>query len=124
MDEAWESYTNFNRLHGLPDDHLFSSFITELSYTGEPKWLQRACDIILRLPKKKSNGLPFDLLYNLSISLARAQMPIPASMIFWKMIEKDNIPPTNLLGSFMLHMAKKDVGGDKVGKNCWDLYLS
>nr|GEX15439.1 hypothetical protein [Tanacetum cinerariifolium] len=110
VDEAWESYIAFKRLYGLPDDHLFSRFITELNYTREPKWLQRACDIIFSLPKKKSNVLHFDLLYNLSISLARAQMPIPASMSFWIMIEKDNIPPSNLLGPFMLHMVKKDVG--------------
>ncbi|GJU98376.1 pentatricopeptide repeat-containing protein [Tanacetum coccineum] len=110
VDEAWESYIAFKRLYGLPDDHIFSRFITELYYTREPKWLQRACDIIFSLPKKKSNVLHFDLLYNLSISLARAQMPIPASMSFWMMIEKDNIPPTNLLGPFMLHIVKKDIG--------------
>ncbi|KAK1430451.1 hypothetical protein QVD17_13180 [Tagetes erecta] len=110
VDEAWEAYTDFKKLYGLPDDRLLSRFITELSYTREPKWLQRAFDIILLLPKKKSNSLHFDQLYNLSLSLARAQMPIPASMILRIMIEKDNIPPTNLLGPVMLHMVKKDIG--------------
>ncbi|KAI3804441.1 hypothetical protein L1987_25984 [Smallanthus sonchifolius] len=110
VDEAWEAFTDFKKLYGLPDDHLLSRFITELSYTREPKWLQRACDIILILPKKKSNSLHFDQLYNLSLSLARTQMPIPVSMILRIMIEKDNIPPTNLLGPVMLHMVKKEIG--------------
>ncbi|KAL8196072.1 hypothetical protein R6Q57_025072 [Mikania cordata] len=110
VDEAWEAYTDFMKLYGLPDDHLLSRFITELSYAREPKWLQRACDIIFLLPKKKSNSLHFDQLYSLSLSLARAQMPIPASMILRMMIEKDNIPPTNLLGPLMLHMVKKEIG--------------
>ncbi|KAI3756692.1 hypothetical protein L1987_56514 [Smallanthus sonchifolius] len=110
VDEAWEAYTDFKKLYGLPDDRLLSRFLTELSYTREPKWLQRACDIILLLPKKKSNSLYFDQLYNLSLSLARAQMPIPVSMILRIMIEKDNIPPTNLLGPVMLHMVKKEIG--------------
>ncbi|XP_076923787.1 pentatricopeptide repeat-containing protein At4g17616-like [Bidens hawaiensis] len=110
MDEAWGAYTDFKKLYGLPDDHILSRFITELSYTREPKWLQRACDIILLLPKKKSNSLPFDQLYNLSLSLARAQMPVPVSMILRIMIEKDNTPPANLLGPLVLHMVKKETG--------------
>ncbi|MFS7924633.1 putative tetratricopeptide-like helical domain superfamily [Helianthus anomalus] len=110
VDEAWDAYTNFKKLYGLPDDGLLSRFITELSYTSEPKWLQRACDIILLLPKKKSNSLRFDQLYNLSLSLARAQMPVPASMILRILIEKDNVPPTNLLGPLVLHMVKKEIG--------------
>ncbi|KAK9059070.1 hypothetical protein SSX86_021689 [Deinandra increscens subsp. villosa] len=110
MDEAWEAYTAFKKLYGFPDDHLLSRLITELSYTREPKWLQRACDIILRLPKKMSNSLQFDQLYNLSLSLARAQMPISVSMILRMMIEKDNIPPANLLGPLILHMVKKEKG--------------
>ncbi|KAM0030462.1 putative tetratricopeptide-like helical domain superfamily [Helianthus debilis subsp. tardiflorus] len=109
VDEAWDAYTDFKKLYGLPDDGLLSRFVTELSYTSEPKWLQRACDIILLLPKKKSNSLLFDQLYNLSLSLARAQMPVPASMILRIMIEKDNIPPANLLGPLVLHMVKKEI---------------
>nr|XP_043627371.1 pentatricopeptide repeat-containing protein At4g17616 [Erigeron canadensis]XP_043627372.1 pentatricopeptide repeat-containing protein At4g17616 [Erigeron canadensis] len=110
VDEAWEVYTGFRKLYGFPDDHLLSMVITELSYTREPKSLKRAYDIILSLPKKKTNSLHFDVLYNLSLSLARAQMSVPASMILRIMIEKDNIPPTNLLGPLMLHLVKKEIG--------------
>ncbi|KVH87770.1 pentatricopeptide repeat-containing protein At4g17616 [Cynara cardunculus var. scolymus] len=110
VDEAWEAYTDFKRLYGLPDDRLLRRFITELSYSSEAKYLQRACDIILLLSKKKSNLLHLDLLRNLSLCLARAQMSIPASMILRIMIEKGNIPPSNLLGTFVLHMVKKEIG--------------
>ncbi|KAI3702402.1 hypothetical protein L6452_28140 [Arctium lappa] len=110
VDETWETYTDFKRLYGLPNDRLLRRFITELSYSPEAKYLQRACDIILFLSKEKPNVLHLDLLSNLSLCLARAQMPIPASMILRLMIEKGNIPPSNLLGTFVLHMVKKEIG--------------
>lgn len=110
VNEAWEAYTDFKKLHGLPDTRLLTKFITELSYSHEPKWLQRACDITLSLSKEKSNLLHIDHLHNLSLSLARAQMPIPASKILRTIIEKNIIPSNNLLGSITLHMVKKEIG--------------
>ncbi|XP_071732469.1 pentatricopeptide repeat-containing protein At4g17616 [Rutidosis leptorrhynchoides] len=110
INEAWETYMDYKKLYGLPDIHLLSMFIAEFSYTREPKLLQRACDVIQSLPKKKSNLLQFDLLYNVSLSLARTQMPVPASTILRIMIEKDNVPPVNLLGPLILHMVKTEIG--------------
>ncbi|KAI3504061.1 hypothetical protein L1887_32605 [Cichorium endivia] len=110
LNEAWESYTNFKKLHGLPNAHLLNKLITEFSYSVTPKWLQIACDITLSLSKEKSNIIHVDHVRNLSLSLARAQMPIPTSKILRTMIEQNNIPPNNILGSITLHMVKKEIG--------------
>ncbi|KAL4567529.1 hypothetical protein LXL04_023116 [Taraxacum kok-saghyz] len=110
LNEAWESYTDFKKLHGLPNTQLLNKFISELSYSLTPKWLQKACDITLSLSKEKSNLLHVDQIHNLSLSLARAQMPIPASKILRTMIEKNKIPPNSIFGSITLHMVKSGVG--------------
>ncbi|KAJ0014043.1 hypothetical protein Pint_21208 [Pistacia integerrima] len=49
------------------------------------------------------NLLQLDVLAKLSLSLARAQMPIPASMILRLMLEKKNLPGMIVLLLVFLH---------------------
>ncbi|TXG51250.1 hypothetical protein EZV62_023774 [Acer yangbiense] len=82
-------------LLGIPCDfsNSFGRFITELYYSSEPYWLKKACDLVFVILKEKSDLLKPDILTKLSLSLARAQMPVPASKMLRLMLEKGNLPP-------------------------------
>lgn len=110
VNEAWETYSDFKKLYGFPNQSLMSELMTELSYSSDPYWLQRACDLVFLVRKEKSDLLCPHLLIKLSLSLARAQMPGPTSMILRLMLEKEWLPPLNMLRTVFLHMVKTDVG--------------
>ncbi|GFZ00846.1 pentatricopeptide repeat (PPR) superfamily protein [Actinidia rufa] len=110
VDEAWEAYNDFRKLHGFPNHSLTSRLIIELSYSSDPQLLQRACDLVFLLLKEKSGLVRSDLLTKLSLSLARAEMPVPASMIFRLMLERESLPPLSILRLLFLHMVKTEIG--------------
>ncbi|KAJ0079454.1 hypothetical protein Patl1_23989 [Pistacia atlantica] len=107
VDEAWETFNDLKRLHGFPECSIVNKFVTELSYSSESHWLKKACILVLIILKEKPNLLQLDVLAKLSLSLARAQMPIPASMILRLMLEKKNLPAMNILWWFFCICAEK-----------------
>ncbi|KAK2988985.1 hypothetical protein RJ640_018174 [Escallonia rubra] len=110
VDEAWKSYNNFKSIYGYPNQSLMSKLITEFSYSSDPNWLRRACSLILLTIRDKTGFIRPDLLSNLTLSLARAQMPALASKILRVMLEKENIPPLNIFELVILHMVKTEIG--------------
>ncbi|KAJ9140907.1 hypothetical protein P3X46_031499 [Hevea brasiliensis] len=110
VDEAWVTFNDFKSLYGFPRDSLVSRLITELSYSSDPHWLQKACTLVLEILKEKSSLLKTEILTKLALSLARAQMPIPASIILRVMLERENMPPVSVLQLIVLHMVKSEIG--------------
>ncbi|XVE86289.1 hypothetical protein DITRI_Ditri18aG0023600 [Diplodiscus trichospermus] len=110
LDEAWETFNDFKRLYGFPSHLLVSRFITQLSYSSSPHWLQKACDLVLIVLKEKPYHLQPGILAKLVLSLARAQLPIPSSMILRLMLEKEILPAMHVLQLVFLHMVKTEVG--------------
>lgn len=110
LDEAWDSYKGFKKLYGFPEKNVMSKLVTELCYSSDTKWLRRACALVFSIPKGKLDLLRPCLLTNLSLSLARAQMPLDASMILRVMLEKEWLPAVNILGLIVLHMVNTEIG--------------
>ncbi|XP_062026593.1 pentatricopeptide repeat-containing protein At4g17616 [Rosa rugosa] len=110
VNEVWESFIDFKRLHGFPEGFLIHKLITELCYSSDPYWLQKACDLVLVNLRERSDLLQSDILTKLSLSLVRCQMPKPAMMILRLMLEKRNLPPMNVLCLVALHMVKTEIG--------------
>ncbi|KAF4372237.1 hypothetical protein G4B88_006981 [Cannabis sativa] len=111
VDEAWVSFSDFRKLHGFPEDSsLVHRLITELSYSSESYWLRKACSLVLLISKEKSGLLKGDVLTKLSLSLARSQLPNPATVILRLMLEKDMLPSMNILWLVFLHLVKTEIG--------------
>ncbi|KAL6181187.1 hypothetical protein ACLB2K_047842 [Fragaria x ananassa] len=110
VNEVWESFIDFKRLHGFPEGFLIHKLITELCYSSDAYWLQKACDLVLVNLRERSDLLQSDMLTKLSLSLARSQMPKPAMMILRLMLEKRNLPPMNVLCLVVLHLVKTEIG--------------
>ncbi|KAK6116839.1 hypothetical protein DH2020_049405 [Rehmannia glutinosa] len=110
MDEALETYEDFKRLYGYPDQFLMSNLINELSYTCDSKCLRKACDLVLSISKEKPVLLTSDLMTKLALSLARAQIPVPASNVLRVMLEKRSLPPLDVLRMVFLHLVKTETG--------------
>ncbi|GAV85267.1 PPR domain-containing protein/PPR_2 domain-containing protein/PPR_3 domain-containing protein [Cephalotus follicularis] len=109
-DEAWETFNDYKTLFGFPDHSILNRFLSTLAYSSDPRWLQKAADLVLMISKEKSNSLQLDILTKLSLCLARAQMPVPASMILRFMLEKGNLPGMDILSLVYLHMVKSEIG--------------
>ncbi|ONI21263.1 hypothetical protein PRUPE_2G056400 [Prunus persica] len=97
VNEAWESFIDFKRLHGFPEDFVIRKLITELCYSSDPYWLQKACDIVWVILKERSDLLQSDILAKLSLSLAI-------------LMDKQNLPAMKVLYLVVLHMVKTEVG--------------
>ncbi|WCJ28915.1 Pentatricopeptide repeat (PPR) superfamily protein [Euphorbia peplus] len=110
LDEAWLTFNDFKSLYGFPTDFLVSRLITELSYSSDLHWLQKASDLVLQILKEKPNLLKIEVLTKLSLSLARAQLPIPSSTILRMMLERENMPELSVLHLIFLHMVKTEIG--------------
>ncbi|KAL6178466.1 hypothetical protein ACLB2K_049984 [Fragaria x ananassa] len=110
VNEVWESFIDFKRLHGFPEGFLIHKLITELCYSSDPYWLQKACDLVLVNLRERSDLLQSDILTKLSLSLARSQIPKPTMMILRLMLEKRNLPPMNVLCLVVLHLVKTEFG--------------
>ncbi|XP_055833380.1 pentatricopeptide repeat-containing protein At4g17616 isoform X1 [Solanum dulcamara] len=110
LEEAWETYKDFKRLYGFPDPLLVDKLLTELSYSSDPGWLKKACNMAGSILKEKRELLRTELMTKLCLSLARAQMPVQASSILRLMLDKGNLPPIDMLGMIIFHMVKTDTG--------------
>lgn len=110
VDEAWKAYNYLKKVYGFPNHSIMKELIIEMSYSSDPLWLQRACDLVFSMLQEKCDLLQPEFLTKLSLSLSRAQMPSLASKIFRLMIEKEMPPPRNILELFFLHITRTEVG--------------
>ncbi|CAL1386707.1 unnamed protein product [Linum trigynum] len=111
LDEAWVNFNGFKTLYGFPPDDLTSKLIMEFSYSADPCWLQRAYNLAVLICEEHSKkSLQVDILTKLSLPLARAQMPVPASVTLRLMLDRRKLPPMNVLWLVLFNMAKTDTG--------------
>ncbi|QCD85994.1 Pentatricopeptide repeat [Vigna unguiculata] len=108
--EAWESFQDFRSLYGYPEVHLLNQFIVQLSYSSNHVWMRKACDLVLQIVREKSGLLHDDTLTKLALSLARLQMPSPASAILRLMLDKGCVPSMHLLSLVVFHIVKSEIG--------------
>ncbi|CAH9115224.1 unnamed protein product [Cuscuta europaea] len=110
IDEAWDTYKDFKRLYGFPDHSLVTRLVTELAYSSDSYWLKKACNLVISIRKDNFGLLRPDLLTKLSLSLARAQMPIRASTVLRLILLKKRLPPSHILQMIFLHLVKTENG--------------
>ncbi|GER32535.1 pentatricopeptide repeat-containing protein [Striga asiatica] len=116
---ALKAYNDFKRLYGYPDRSHMSNLITELSYTSDSKYLQKACDLVISISKEKPVLLTPALMTKVALSLARAQIPVSASNVLRQMLEKRKLPSLDVLRMIFLHLVKTE-NGVYLGSNMLD----
>lgn len=110
VDEAWETYKNFERDYGFPDRLLVVNLITESSYSSDSKCLRMASGLVLKLSKERPVLLTPKLMTKLVLSLARAQILVPAARVLRVMLEKKTLPSLDMLQMVFLHLVKTGTG--------------
>ncbi|XP_074589880.1 pentatricopeptide repeat-containing protein At4g17616 isoform X1 [Curcuma longa] len=110
LDEAWEAFSNFKRLHGYPEHQLVSKLIASLSYSTNSDWIRKAYDLAVVISKERPDLVRPESFSTLSLSLARHQMPIPASTVLRIMLERGKFAPKDILTTFFLHLVKSQIG--------------
>ncbi|XP_077235132.1 pentatricopeptide repeat (PPR) superfamily protein isoform X2 [Tasmannia lanceolata] len=110
VDEAWVVFNDFKSLYGFPKQCLVSRLIIKLCYSADSHWLRRAYDLVLLILREKSDLLHHDFLATLALTLARAQLNVPAATVLRLMLEKDKLLPIDILSTVFLHMLKTPIG--------------
>ncbi|OWM86372.1 pentatricopeptide repeat-containing protein At4g17616 [Punica granatum] len=110
IEVAWKTFSSFRKLYGLPDISITSQLITGLAYSSDPQWLQNACNLVFLHMRKKPGLFRLEVLAKLALSMARAQLPILTMKILRLLLEKNCLPPLNVLSSIVLHMVKTEDG--------------
>ncbi|XP_024923952.3 pentatricopeptide repeat-containing protein At4g17616 [Ziziphus jujuba] len=110
VEEAWESFNDFKKLYGFPENSILHMLITEMSYSSDHFWLRKASDLVLLILKEKSALLKPDILTKLSLSLARSQIPSHATKILRLMLDKEVLPSMDVLLLVVLHLVKTEIG--------------
>ncbi|XP_059279911.1 pentatricopeptide repeat-containing protein At4g17616 [Lycium ferocissimum] len=110
LEEAWVTYKDFKRLYGFPDPSLVDKLLTELAYSSDSRWLKKACNMVESVSKEKRELIRTELMTKLCLSLARAQMPVRASLVLRLMLHKGILPQIDMLGVIIFHMVKTDTG--------------
>ncbi|CAN0880266.1 Pentatricopeptide repeat-containing protein At4g17616 [Linum grandiflorum] len=110
--EAWVIFNSFKGLYGFPPHELLNRLVMDLSYSADSRWLQVAYKLVILIREESPNLLQTDVLTKLSLSLARARMPIPASVILRVMLDRRIMPPVDVLQLVFLHMVKTDIGAN------------
>lgn len=110
VNEAWEAFSNFKHLYGLPKQHLVSKMIILLAYSSGCHWLHKAYDLVLTVQNEKPNLLHYDPLTRLALTLVRTQMPIPASTVLRIVLGNGKFPPIDIWSTMFFHLVKTQTG--------------
>lgn len=110
VNEAWEAFSNFNRLYGFPEQHLVSKMIILLSYSSSCQWLHKAYDLVLAVQNEKPHLLHYDPLTRLALTLLRTQMPVPASSVLRIVLENGKLPPIDIWSTLFFYLVKTRIG--------------
>lgn len=110
IDEAWESFSDYKRLHGLPSQSVISKLVLASSYSSHRHWLHKAYQLMLIILRDSPALLHYDPLSRLALTLARTQIPVPASTILRIMLVKKMLPKMDVLNSIFFHLVKTKIG--------------
>lgn len=109
--DAWLIFDRLIKLRGFPNKTILNRLITVLAYSGNSKWMRKAHSLVCRvIHERKIHLLSRDSLFQLCLSLARAQMPLQASMILRTMAEKHGFPSLSVWKTIIGHMVKSENG--------------
>lgn len=109
-DEVWAVFSKYKSLYGFPPPSTLSKLISGLSYSSDHRSLLKACNIVFKIAKENPKSLQHDSLSWLCLSLGRAQMPVPASKMLRLMLQRNSVPPVDVLCCVFMHMVKTEVG--------------
>ncbi|XP_039123038.1 pentatricopeptide repeat-containing protein At4g17616 isoform X2 [Dioscorea cayenensis subsp. rotundata] len=111
VDEAWEAFSNYRRLHGFPQKNLLNRMIMLMSYSSNPYWLRKAYEVVLVILEEKPCLLHHDPLTKLAFTLVRSQMPVRAATIIRIMLENRMYPSVeDVWNTLFFHLVKTEVG--------------
>lgn len=112
LEDALKGYENYKQLEDFPRKSLVNRLISVLAYAGDLKWLEKAYAVVISVTeeKKQRQLLDREALTHLCLSLARAQMPAPASTVVRIMMDMDEYPSVNMWSTVITHMVKTENG--------------
>ncbi|KAF5204605.1 Pentatricopeptide repeat-containing protein [Thalictrum thalictroides] len=111
FDDAWKLYEQYKQMDGFPRKSILNNLITGLAESCDNYCLEKAhCLVELVFDEGKHELLENETLIYLSFSLAKSELPIPASTILRKMVETEKYPPVRAWSAIVAHMSKTASG--------------
>jgi pentatricopeptide repeat protein len=112
IEDALKGYEIYKQLEDFPRKSLVNRLISVLAYSGDSTWLEKAYAVVISImeEKKQRQLLDREALTHLCLSLARAQMPVPASTVLRVMVGMEEYPSVNMWNAVITHMVKTENG--------------
>ncbi|PIA31689.1 hypothetical protein AQUCO_04900174v1 [Aquilegia coerulea] len=111
FDDAWKLYEQYKQMEGFPRKSILNNLVTSLAESCDIYCLEKAhCLVELVFDESKHELLENETLIYLSFSLAKCELPIPASTILRKMVETEKYPPVRAWSAIVAQMSKTASG--------------
>ncbi|KAG9453308.1 hypothetical protein H6P81_006212 [Aristolochia fimbriata] len=111
FEDAWMLYEKYFQMEGLPRRSVLSKLIASLAETQKHFWLEKAYSIVETvINENKFDLLEKGTLIYLSYALARSELPVPASIILRKLVEKEEFVPVSAWSGIIAHMSQTPTG--------------
>ncbi|KAB1203314.1 hypothetical protein CJ030_MR8G003129 [Morella rubra] len=111
FNDTWKFYEHHIQMEGFPRKSVVSKLLTSFAETLDVQWLEKAYGIVEQAFEEGKQTL-FDkepLIY-LSLGLAKAGLPVPASTIIRKLLEMEEYPPVTAWSAILALMSQTAPG--------------
>lgn len=111
LNDAWKLHEQHMQMEGFLRKSVVNKLLTSFVESFDVQWLERAYGLVEQaIEKSRQNLLEKETLIYLSLGLAKAGLPIPASTVLRKMVEMEQFPPVAAWSAILAHMSQTAQG--------------
>ncbi|KAF6138136.1 hypothetical protein GIB67_033550 [Kingdonia uniflora] len=111
FNDACKLYKQHKQIEGLPRKSILNKLLNGFAESCNLHWLEKAHSLVeLVFEERKHELLEKETLIYISLSLARCQLPVPASTVLRKLVEIEKYPPVTAWSAVMAYMSQTAPG--------------
>lgn len=111
LKDAWNLYEQHMLIGGFPRKSVVNKLLATFAESLDVQWLDKAYGLVEQaFEKGKQNLLERETLIYLSFALAKAGLPVPASILLRKLVEIEQFPPVSAWSAILVNMSQTAPG--------------
>ncbi|XP_059291848.1 pentatricopeptide repeat-containing protein At1g03100, mitochondrial [Lycium ferocissimum] len=111
LDDAWALYERHIQMAGFPRKSIVNKLVAAFAESSELGRLESAYSLVEQaFEENKHDLLERNTLIYLSLAFAKCGLPIPASTLIRKLVEKENYPPVSAWSAILAYMSQTSTG--------------
>lgn len=111
LKDSWKLFEQHMQMDGFPRKSVVNKLLTSFAESVDVQWLEKAYGLVEQaFDESKHNLLETETLIYLSLALAKAGLPIPASTALRKLVAMEQFPPVAAWSAIMAYMSQTAPG--------------